>query len=613
MKVLFLTIYDRNGPSSRVRVYQFLEGFSKRGINPEVRPLLTGEVNLVISQFLTTDSMILRVKICVWIIWAFILRIRDILSAWKYDAVVVQKDVLPFGLYWLLRLVNRNILFEFDDAIWLKTKGNNKSPLILPLIFWYRRRLFRRIVSGAKVVLAENEYLAKECWHYAKRVEVISAPIDTDKYVPAKVIKRQKNSPLVIGWLGSPSTSYLLKSLEPVLNEIGRRNQHVEVHNIGGEPLSFADIQVKNITWEESTEVQNVNCFDIGLMPLDDSDFNKGRLGYKMIVYQSLALPVVAQNRGLNSSIVKDGVNGFLVDCEEDWLKALEQLILNSGIRAQMGKMGRKNTLCKFDLNLCCDRFADLIRSVAETWQVKLARLHPGKRVRLKMIMDYFSKKHPYLQCLDVGTGTGALARIYSSAGKHWDYVDPDPAVRKEAVGLLGEVSLFADLDELKGKTYDLITVVDTFFYFSEPDKIARILADKLNRGGELVVTLSEGAPKRFINRLRESLGIGKEARGFVFEESSEMFCQRMLKCGFKLKYETTCSTFLLELVLLLMDFGLCAQRKSAELTSAKEVRRLEILTLKCLSFLFAPLYCLDKMMNYFVRGYKILFVFHKS
>lgn len=612
MKVLFLTMYDKNGPSSRVRVYQFLKGFIERGLKPEVRPLLKGNVQTMISQLLSTKNAILRLKISFQILVSFLHRFQDVFSARKYDAVVVQKDVLPFGLFWLLRLFNRNIIFEFDDAIWTQTNHSSKSSPLLAMIFWYRRVLFRRIVAGSKAVLAENTYLAAEAGRFSKHVEIISAPVDTVKYLRKETASREKKRKVVIGWLGSPGTTYLLKSLEPILNEICAMHPNIELHNIGGLPLSFSGVKVKNIAWEEHTEVENVSQFDIGLMPLDDSDFNKGRLGYKMIIYQSLSIPIVAQNLGLNKTVVTDGIDGFLVDSKNDWIVAIDKLIRNPQQRIDMGRLGRKNAEQEFDLNVCCDRYTNLIRSVAEPWQVKLARYHPGKRARLEVIMQYFSKQKRYNQCLDVGTGTGALARIYSEVGDLWDYIDPDPIARAEAENLFGEGRINANLKELAGRTYDLITVVDTFFYFPETEKIAHFFSCALKPGGELVVTLSDGSPFRPINRLRERLGIGRNARGYLFEESPDLFRQRMLGYGFEVKYERFFSTVIRELILVFLDLGYVLNRKSSSLTSVKKVSGTAVLALKYMHFLLAPLYWLDKIMVSFVRGYKVFFVFQK-
>ncbi len=363
LKVLFLTQYDINGPSSRIRVYQFVPFLEKAGIDCTIKPLITGPVKEKLTILLQDTKIWPRVKICLHFFSRFLLRYGHVLSARNYDIVVVQKDVLPFGLFYLLRLVNSNFLYEFDDAIWETSPDVNKKSLILKVIFWYRRRLFLRLVKKAKFVIAENSYLEKFARQYNSRVDVIAAPIDTNKYVSGG---KRDDGKIVLGWLGTPMTSYLLNLIKEPISELARDIKNLEFHNIAGSPVEFPGVKVVNIPWSEEKEVEYLSAFDIGLMPLDDTDFNKGRLGYKMLLYASMGAPIVADDVGLNRDVVIDGVNGYLVKTPQEWRDRLFTLINNPALRDEMGKKGRALTVSKYDLQICVAKYKDILESLSK-------------------------------------------------------------------------------------------------------------------------------------------------------------------------------------------------------------------------------------------------------
>ncbi|HEX7651798.1 MAG TPA: glycosyltransferase family 4 protein [Candidatus Paceibacterota bacterium] len=365
MNVLFLTQYDMNGPSSRVRVYQFAPLLKARGIQCDIRPLVTGPVKEMLNTLLTSESSWARAKVCLHIVGRFAARYRDVLSARNYDVVVIQKDVLPFGLFHLLMLVNRRVVYEFDDAIWEPSPNSNGKSLVLKLIFSYRRRLFLRLLRRAAVVIAENSYLADFAHRYNAAVEVISAPVDTEKYRPQEA---REDDTVVLGWLGSPMTSYLLERLREPLTAVSRAVPGVAFHNIAGNPVEFPGVRVTNIPWSEEQEVAYLSRFDVGLMPLDDSEFNKGRLGYKMLIYASMGLPIVADDVGLNREVVTNGVNGYLVSGSEEWAEKLTLLARDGALRARMGSAGRERAVHSYDLRICADILVRAIERAARHW-----------------------------------------------------------------------------------------------------------------------------------------------------------------------------------------------------------------------------------------------------
>lgn len=362
MRALFLTQYDRNGPSSRIRVYQFISFLEDLGIECKVEPLLTGAVKELIAKLFSSADLIQKVFVCLKIFLAFISRYGHVLKAGRYSVVVVQKDVLPFGLFSILKLINPRIIFEFDDAIWEPTPGEKKKTGLMKLVFKYRSYLLKNILTKSAAILAENSYLEKYAKKYNRDVTVIAAPIDLRKYKRSEGVGEND---ITIGWIGSPSTTYLLESIRAPLNQIVHKHNNVKIVNLGGAPILSNSPRFNNVTWAEDSEVSELQKFDIGLMPLDDTPFNKGRLGYKIIIYLSMGIPTVASKIGLNCEVIDDGVDGILVSSPGEWVKALEKLIINSKLRKEMGKKARQTAQEKYDIQKCAIRYKELLQRVA--------------------------------------------------------------------------------------------------------------------------------------------------------------------------------------------------------------------------------------------------------
>ncbi|MCX6812230.1 MAG: methyltransferase domain-containing protein [Candidatus Berkelbacteria bacterium] len=616
MKVLFLTQYDETGPSSRVRVYQFLPNFKKAGLKFSVKPLLTKELK-IISQ--NDSPFFLKIRTGAVLIGNFFRRYIDVISALGYDVVVVQKDTLPFLQFSILRLFNRKIIYEFDDAIWQPNPGVKKNR-ISAWLFSYRKKLLSRILKKSAYVLAENSYLLRYAKQFNKNLEIISAPIDTKKYQPAKKPSKKQ---IVIGWLGSPTTTYLLLSLKSVLDKIAEKND-VVLHNIGGNEVKFDKIKVENIAWTEKSEVGNLRKFDIGLMPLDNSPFNRGRLGYKMIVYFAMGIPTVASNVGLNKTAIKNGENGFLVKDEKEWILVLKKLIESEKLRKSIGRSGRTAAESIYALDLCAEKYIRLIYNVAEAnsrtgepWQNSILRYHLGKRQKLQEIKRFFAGEKTFPNCLDIGTGTGAIAGKYQKYGDRWSYLEPEKEIIVEAKKVLGTVpKFFTDLRQIKNQKFDLITVVDTFFYFKNPDLEIRRLSKILKPKGKILLTLNDGNRRRLINKIREKISLGKKIRGFQFEESADTVKKRFHQAGFSADYYKTFSNFFTEIILLLIDISQIKinnrGKKSIELTNTKAVNPKQIFLLRFFYPLAVFVSSLDFFLQKIVIGNKFIIVFKK-
>lgn len=359
--VAFLTQYDENGASTRIRICQFLPYFEKAGYQVTLMPLVSRDGQNLMNRLAVEKKTLQFVILVFGLLRHFLKRYRDVLRAWKYDAAIVQKDVLPFGLRSLLKLGQKNIIFEFDDAIWSSHKSSGSAPGLAKLMTLYRRHLLNQMLKCSRAVIVDNEYLAQYARRFNAQVHILAAPIDTNLYK----VERQLGLPPKLGWIGSPGTSYLLSSILPALEKLGQERPIVLI-NIGGLPLSSQQIQILNIPWSIANELHWLGKMDLGLMPLDDTEFNRGKLGYKIVQYFSAGIPVLATAVGLNPDYIKDGQNGycFKEGQDDDFVTKAKLLLDNTKDAVQMGYANRVFAETEFDTTVLAQRFIEIVREI---------------------------------------------------------------------------------------------------------------------------------------------------------------------------------------------------------------------------------------------------------
>jgi glycosyltransferase involved in cell wall biosynthesis len=354
-RVLFLTKYARNGASSRYRTFQYLPWLEQAGIRCEVRQLFD-EAYLVHRYASGRGNMgdMLR---------AFARRLAALVTARRFDLVVIEYELLPYfpalPERWL-RWLGVPYFVDYDDALFHQYDQHKNG--------WVRRVLgdkIAHVMRGAHLVTAGNAYLADYARRArAKRVEVIPTVIDLERY-PQPPAAQTPNATFTIGWIGSPATAKYLQAIAPALAEVcaGGRGR---VRLIGSGPIDLPGVPVEVLLWDEATEVITMQQFDVGIMPLPDEPWERGKCGFKLIQYMACGRPVLASPVGVNCQIVEHGVNGFLTNTTEEWVLALDTLLNDAGLRQRMGHAGRKKVEESYSLQVTGPKLADLIRSVAD-------------------------------------------------------------------------------------------------------------------------------------------------------------------------------------------------------------------------------------------------------
>jgi glycosyltransferase involved in cell wall biosynthesis len=221
------------------------------------------------------------------------------------------------------------------------------------------------VMGIADLVLAGNEYLAARAkLNNAKQIEIFPTVVDTDKFAN---IARTGNSDLfTIGWLGSPSTAKYLGLIEEALQKIYKDGK-IRFAFVGAGNIKFDNFPVENIAWNEKTEIEEISKFDVGIMPLEDGPFERGKCGFKLIQYLSCEIPVVGSPVGVNDKIIQHGVNGYKADNTEDWIKYLTILKEDSYLRKKMATEGRKLIIQDYSLENNSKRLIDLFNNIPKS------------------------------------------------------------------------------------------------------------------------------------------------------------------------------------------------------------------------------------------------------
>lgn len=346
MKVLLLSRYASLGASSRVRFLQYLPYFKSQGVDVTVKPLFS---NSYVRALYSGDSK--WEEVCK----GYFSRVFILLTAYKYDLVIIEKELFPYmpaTAERLLRWVGVRYLVDYDDATFHSYDLSNRSII--------RRLLGKKIdvvMRCSSVVTAGNKYLAERAWQAdAKNVEIIPTVVEASRY---QIAQKAINEVPVVGWIGTPKTSAYLQPLLPVFENI-QKDIPVRFFAVGARQEDFEGTIVEAWPWTEETEVSSIQQFDIGIMPLKDSPWERGKCGYKLIQYMACGVAVVASPVGVNCEIVKQDVSGKLASLTDEWEKVLRDLLAaGPNIINSMGASGRKSIEDWYSLEVQAPRFLE--------------------------------------------------------------------------------------------------------------------------------------------------------------------------------------------------------------------------------------------------------------
>ncbi len=350
MRVLLLTRYGHRGGSSRLRAYQYMPYLADQGINVTVSSLLP-------DAYLQDLYEGRRPR---WgpILRSYLTRCLRLLAAKpRFDLLWIEYELFP----WLPALAERWLalrgipyVVDYDDPIYHRY-DLHASPLVRLLL----RQKINVIMRRAAVVIVCNEYLGERArLAGARRIESLPTVVSLDRYPKAPA---SGGSVFTVGWTGSPSTVKYLTAVGPMLADFCRaRNARLVV--VGAREAALKGVPTDVRPWTESTEVQDIVTFDVGIMPLPDEPWERGKCGFKLIQYMACGRPVVASPVGVSSQIVEHNVNGFLARTDREWRSALDALC-DAELRKRLGDAGRKKVEAMYCTRVTAPRLANILKS----------------------------------------------------------------------------------------------------------------------------------------------------------------------------------------------------------------------------------------------------------
>ncbi len=329
-KILFLTVHrpDRS-PSQRFRFEQYLPYLEENGFKCNHFFLLDDKADITFySHGKIISKLILALKSA-----QKLFKLSRVAN--DYDFIFVQRECFMLGTSYFEKRFSRSkakLMYDFDDSIWLLDVSNaNKA-----FAFLKDPDKTSKLISISDTVVAGNEYLAAYAKQFNQNVKVIPTTVNTDQYYKKKTSDENK---ICIGWSGSLTTIKHLETAIPFLKRIkSKYGDRVIIKVMGDENYINEDLEIKGIKWSSETELDVLSTFDIGIMPLPNDEWAKGKCGLKGLLYMSIEIPTIMSPVGVNIEIIKDGENGFLAATEEEWINKLSELIESKTLLVKIGK-----------------------------------------------------------------------------------------------------------------------------------------------------------------------------------------------------------------------------------------------------------------------------------
>jgi glycosyltransferase involved in cell wall biosynthesis len=324
MNIAFL-VPDLEGPSTRYRVLKYIPYLRKKGWVPKVFVIQKGFLN----------------------------RLRLLMKMRKFDIVVLHRKLFRVFDWYILRMSTSRLVYDFDDALMFRdpNRKNQRSYL--------RESSFRRTVRKSDIVIAGNEYLRGFAVQVNSETIVLPTSVDLERYAEKTA---HQSDDIVLGWIGSSSTLIYLEKIKDILDVVYDRFPNVRLKIVSDKSIDCKKMPVIKKQWKSEEEITDLHTFDVGLMPLADDPWSRGKCGFKLLQYMAVGVPAVCSPVGVNREIVTDGVNGFWAEKEDEWIKKLSLLIRDSALRLKMGKKARETVIKHYSTEHNSKKLVDLLK-----------------------------------------------------------------------------------------------------------------------------------------------------------------------------------------------------------------------------------------------------------
>jgi len=326
-------------PSARFRVAQYIPHLGSHGVDLKWRPA-------PVSGY----PPVRRWLRPLWLPVALAARVPGVVATWDSEVTLIGREFIS-TLSTLESLTRRPRVFDVDDAVWLRRGGG------------FARHLARRM----DIVVAGNDFLAEWFGQYCPDVEILPTAVDCDRFVPGDESCPNGNA-VVVGWSGTSSNFPFLYELEQALARMMRERPDVQFHVSADRPPRFRHLpadRVRFVPWSMDNEVGFIQSLDIGLMPLRDSEWSRGKCAYKMLLYLACGIPVVVSPVGMNVEVLQAAEVGLSAGNPKQWSGRILELLDDERGRKELGANGRRLVVNQYSLAVLAGRLAGILRRAA--------------------------------------------------------------------------------------------------------------------------------------------------------------------------------------------------------------------------------------------------------
>lgn len=288
-------------------------------------------------------------------------RRADVARMDEFDIIFICREALMTRSTWFERAFKKSgarIVFDFDDAIWLSnvSEANKRWS-------WVKHAgKTAKLIALSDLVLAGNDYLAEFARPINANVMVMPTTIDTEEYQPRTM---RADGPVVIGWSGSITTIQHFQYAVPTLLKLkARYGDRIAIRVVGDGSFSRPELGIKGLPWRKETELDDLRAMDIGIMPLPDDQWSRGKCGLKGLQYMALGIPTLMSPVGVNNDIIQHGVDGYLPRSEAEWVEQISRLVEDAELRSAVGAAGRKTVVERYSLSAWKHRYTDIFNEL---------------------------------------------------------------------------------------------------------------------------------------------------------------------------------------------------------------------------------------------------------
>ncbi|OON65915.1 glycosyltransferase [Hymenobacter sp. CRA2] len=345
MRILFLTPYPHGkAPSQRFRFEQYLHFLTERGHTYHLAPFLSDETWAILYKPGHTVAKVLG------ILAGFLRRFLLLFSVPNYDYVFIHREAAPIGppvIEWIIaKVLGKKIIYDFDDAIWMKDPAGEQT-------FISRLKYQQKVGSicrWAYKVSCGNAYLRDYARQFNPHSIINPTTLDTDN-LHNRIRDQFRQERPVVGWTGTHTTLRHLDLVWPVLERLEQEGHDFEFRVISNQPPDYTGLKALTYRpWQKATEIDDLATFHLGLMPLVDDAWARGKCAFKALQYMSLGMPALVSPVGMNTEVVQEDQNGFVCDTPEEWYAALRRLLTDQTLRQQLGAAARRTIVERYSV-----------------------------------------------------------------------------------------------------------------------------------------------------------------------------------------------------------------------------------------------------------------------